>query len=89
MQLVARSVMDIVELICKVKVALSAVFALDDGLCLSIEPLYDVHQTNGNKLQKFDGCPAQLDYESQNQITDNRFIHKHGRPIFCYFWVPC
>jgi hypothetical protein len=40
-------------------------------------------------LQKFDGCPAQLDYESQNQITDNRFIHKHGRPIFCYFWVPC
>jgi hypothetical protein len=32
-----------------------------DSLCLSIELLFDVHQANGNKLQKLDGCSTQLD----------------------------
>jgi hypothetical protein len=39
-------------------VALRALFALGDSFALDIELLYDVHQANGNKLRKLDGCPA-------------------------------
>ena len=41
-----------------------APFAIGDSLCLAIELHYDVHQANGNKLQKLDGCVLELDDES-------------------------
>jgi hypothetical protein len=39
----------------KVKVTLMAVFAIGVSFALDIELLRDVHQANGNKLQKLDG----------------------------------
>jgi hypothetical protein len=39
-----------------------------DSYALDIELLYDVHQANGNKLQKLDGCVPELDYFCQLHI---------------------
>jgi hypothetical protein len=42
-------------------VAVMVLFTISDSLGLDIEPICDVHQANGNKLQKLDGCGTELD----------------------------